>query len=298
MDDQTQGIVDQPVSDDEMAAVDNAASQFGQVIQPTNTDDSTVVQPDNSPSAVIEPSTNATDTPIADALNNSSDEPSTPEGNPVEGGLAAPSDEPVIEPVGPTVDPAPAAAEPALEVPEPIADETPEPVVAEEPVVAPVEPAEVSQPGPVDETPVPAPVSDDDIPTPAPVGDEPVASEEPVISPVATSEPAIAPVEHPPIPASEGGDGTDDELLEVKQQALQELTPIVSTIDLPPEERFDTYMMIIRASDDKKLVKPAYDAANQIVDQDKKARALLDVVNEVNYLTQNGPQSQQIAPEN
>ncbi len=55
-------------------------------------------------------------------------------------------------------------------------------------------------------------------------------------------------------------------------------------------------MSIIRAGDDKSLIKPAFDAAQQITDEDKKAQALLDVVNEVNYLT-NGPEKEVEEPQ-
>jgi hypothetical protein len=48
-------------------------------------------------------------------------------------------------------------------------------------------------------------------------------------------------------------------------------------------------MEIIRASDDKSLIQPAFDVAQLIEDEDKKAQALLDVVNEINYLTQGHP---------
>jgi hypothetical protein len=82
------------------------------------------------------------------------------------------------------------------------------------------------------------------------------------------------------------GSGDDDELMDVKQKALEQLSPLVSHLDLPPEQKFDTYMEIIRASDDKSLIQPAFDVAQEIEDEDKKAQALLDVVNEVNYLTQ------------
>lgn len=90
------------------------------------------------------------------------------------------------------------------------------------------------------------------------------------------------PAPTPSAPASED----DQELLDVKQQALEQLTPLVDKLDIPAEEKFNTYMMIIRASDDSKLIKPAFDAAQAIADDDKKAQALLDVVNEINYLTQ------------
>lgn len=90
---------------------------------------------------------------------------------------------------------------------------------------------------------------------------------------------------------SSSGNGDDDELMQVKQKALEQLSPLVSHLELPPEQKFDTYMEIIRASDDKTLIQPAFETAQQIDDEDKKAQALLDVVNEVNYLTQEQEES-------
>lgn len=81
---------------------------------------------------------------------------------------------------------------------------------------------------------------------------------------------------------------TNDEssnLLDIKQQALSQLTPIVGHLDQTPEEKFRTTMMMIQASDDQSLIKTAYEAAQQITDEKTKAQALLDVVNEINYFT-------------
>ncbi|HUY85067.1 MAG TPA: hypothetical protein VMU97_00965 [Candidatus Dormibacteraeota bacterium] len=83
-----------------------------------------------------------------------------------------------------------------------------------------------------------------------------------------------------------GGAQTDDDLIHVKKQALEELSPLVDKLDLPPEEKFRTIMMMIQASDDESLVKAAYEAAHAIEDEKARAQALLDVVNEVNYFTQ------------
>ncbi len=77
-----------------------------------------------------------------------------------------------------------------------------------------------------------------------------------------------------------------DELLDIKQQALQALTPLVGHLDQSPEERFRTTMMMIQASDDHSLIKIAYDAAKDISDEKERAQALLDIVNEINYFTQ------------
>jgi hypothetical protein len=78
----------------------------------------------------------------------------------------------------------------------------------------------------------------------------------------------------------------DDDLLGLKQQALQNLQPLVSHLDQSPQEKFRTTMMLIQATDNSALVKQAYEAANQITDEKTRAQALLDVVNEINYFTQ------------
>jgi len=75
-------------------------------------------------------------------------------------------------------------------------------------------------------------------------------------------------------------------LLDIKRQALTELSPLVSHLDQSPEEKFRTTMMMIQASDNQALVKDAYAAAQQISDEKTKAQALLDIVNEINYFTQ------------
>lgn len=90
-----------------------------------------------------------------------------------------------------------------------------------------------------------------------------------------------------PAPASDGGSvDTAGSLLDIKQQALQQLTPLVSHLDQTPLERFRTTMMLIQASDNQALLKDAYDAAQKIEDEKTRAQALLDVVNEINYFTQ------------
>ncbi|MCL4357597.1 hypothetical protein M1512_01725 [Patescibacteria group bacterium] len=76
-----------------------------------------------------------------------------------------------------------------------------------------------------------------------------------------------------------------DDLLSLKQQALSQLSPLVSHLDQSPEERFKTLLMMIQASDNQALLKSAYEAANQISDEKQRAQALLDIVNEINYFT-------------
>jgi hypothetical protein len=76
-----------------------------------------------------------------------------------------------------------------------------------------------------------------------------------------------------------------DELLDIKQQALQQLSPLVGHLDQTPEEKFRTTMMMIQAADNHSLIKEAYEAAQAIPDEKVRAQALLDVVNEINYFT-------------
>jgi hypothetical protein len=80
---------------------------------------------------------------------------------------------------------------------------------------------------------------------------------------------------------------TNDDLANIKQNALQELKPLVTHLDQTPEEKFRTTMMMIQASDDKSLLQSAYSQAQEITDEKARAQALLDVVNEINYFSQN-----------
>lgn len=100
--------------------------------------------------------------------------------------------------------------------------------------------------------------------------------------PVVHEEPAPG-VPAPGQPASSPG----DELIYIKQQALQSLAPMVDHLDQTPEEKFKTTMMLIQASDNPHLIKDAYAAASQITNEKTRAQALLDVINEINYFTQN-----------
>jgi hypothetical protein len=78
----------------------------------------------------------------------------------------------------------------------------------------------------------------------------------------------------------------DTGLLELKQQALSELGPLVDHLEQTPEEKFRTTMMMIQSTDNQVLLKDAYAAAQAIPDEKARAQALLDVVNEINYFTQ------------
>jgi hypothetical protein len=104
---------------------------------------------------------------------------------------------------------------------------------------------------------------------------------------VASSTPAIAPSTVAPT----GVSADSDQLLDLKQQALQQLTPLVDHLEQNPEEKFRTTMMMIQAADNSALIKAAYDAALQIPDEKIRAQALLDIVNEINYFTHSNDNS-------
>lgn len=87
-------------------------------------------------------------------------------------------------------------------------------------------------------------------------------------------------------PATVPAHGANDDLVDLKQKALQQLSPLVGHLDQTPEEKFRTTMMLIQASDNQALLKTAYEAAQAITDEKVRAQALLDVVNEINYFTQ------------
>ncbi len=90
---------------------------------------------------------------------------------------------------------------------------------------------------------------------------------------------------HHVVGTDDGDDHITHELIDIKQKALGQLSPLLSTLDQSPEDKFRTLMMMIQASDDQSLVKSAYEAAHDIEDEKARAQALLDIVNEINYFT-------------
>lgn len=104
-----------------------------------------------------------------------------------------------------------------------------------------------------------------------------------------TVPPAVPTDSAPVLPSSSSSGPTDapgEDLLDLKQQALKNLQPLVTHLEQSPEEKFKTTMMLIQATDNASLVKQAYQAANEITDEKARAQALLDIVNEINYFTQ------------
>lgn len=137
----------------------------------------------------------------------------------------------------------------------------------------------------------------------APIADEPViqpltpVAGETVIQPLTPSfDPPVPPVPSTlPVPdepvitpaASPISPAVNDELTTIKKDALNELRPLVDKLNVSAEEKFDTYLLLIRSTDDASLLAPAHDAAKAIADETRRAEALLDIIKEVDFLSQN-----------
>ncbi len=120
---------------------------------------------------------------------------------------------------------------------------------------------------------------------PATISPDPVAtdqSDEPatdITKPAAPEPVTPTPVVSAPTPTA------DPALDTIKQTALNELRPLVDKLDVSPEEKFDTYLLLLRSTDDKTLIAPAHDAAVAIVDEARRAQALLDIIKEIDYFS-------------
>lgn len=120
----------------------------------------------------------------------------------------------------------------------------------------------------------------------------------PATDPAASAQPAEAPaftmpsfdLPAPDAPAdkpaaSPAATSGSSDLDGIKLDALKELRPLMDKVDLPAEEKFDTYLMLIRSTDDKTLIAPLHTAAQGIADEKKKAEALLEIIKEIDYLS-------------
>jgi hypothetical protein len=77
-----------------------------------------------------------------------------------------------------------------------------------------------------------------------------------------------------------------DHLAGMKQQALDQLEPLIGHLDQSPEESFKTTMMMIQANDNHMLLEKALEQAKLISDDKERANAMLDIINEINYFSQ------------
>jgi len=109
----------------------------------------------------------------------------------------------------------------------------------------------------------------------------PVVPANPVVPDLPTADTTSSVTASLPTPTSAGSGDLED----IKKDALTELRPLVDKLDLEPEEKFDTYLLLIRSTDDKALIAPAHAAAQAITDESRRAQALLDIIKEIDYLS-------------
>ncbi|MDR0957313.1 MAG: hypothetical protein LBM09_01905 [Candidatus Nomurabacteria bacterium] len=123
------------------------------------------------------------------------------------------------------------------------------------------------------------------IPTPSVEPAKPIT---PAVEPTKPAEPVVEPVKVTtkvvkPAPALNSAPANDSDFASMKQDALRELRPLVDKLDLPADEKFDTLLLLIRSTDDSSLIAEAHNAARQIQDEARRARALLDIIKEIDY---------------
>lgn len=106
-----------------------------------------------------------------------------------------------------------------------------------------------------------------------PVGYEPTSDDQTVVD----DQMIMSPL--PPI--------NTEHLAGMKQQALEHLEPLIGHLDQSPEESFKTTMMMIQANDNHTLLEQALEQAKKIEDDKERANAMLDIINEINYFSQN-----------
>ena len=128
-------------------------------------------------------------------------------------------------------------------------------------------------------------VMPDVIPTEEEIETEPTSEE--IVAP-ATPE-SVVDITPEPTPVTisipDNNSPLDNSLDPIKEQALNELRPIIDKLNVPAEEKFETYLLLIRSSDDKSLIAPAHETALKIEDETKRAEALLDIIKEIEYLS-------------
>jgi len=101
---------------------------------------------------------------------------------------------------------------------------------------------------------------------------------------VPAEEPAVA-APAPVVPDDAAAADSNGDLDGVKRQAIDELRPLVGKLNISPEEKFDTYLLLLRSTDDRSLVAPAHEVATQIEDEARRAQALLDIIKEIDYFS-------------
>ena len=97
-------------------------------------------------------------------------------------------------------------------------------------------------------------------------------------------QPAASPAPQPKVAKTAATTDASD-LDTVKNNAIRELRPLVGKLNISAEEKFDTYLLLIRSTDDRTLIPPAHEAAKEITDESRRAQALLYIIKEIDFLS-------------
>lgn len=149
----------------------------------------------------------------------------------------------------------------------------------------------------ISETPVPTPIEAPQelasvsveplTPAPAESSLSPATDVSEVSSPDLTPQPLVSPeVSETTSPPEDSGP-----LASIKKDVLIELRPLVDKLNISPEDKFDTLLLLIRNTDDSSLIEAAHEAAKGISDEARRAEALLEIVKEIDYLTRQKPEA-------
>ena len=93
------------------------------------------------------------------------------------------------------------------------------------------------------------------------------------------------PSEQPSTPTNNDPQAVDTSA--VKRQALAALAPLLGSLQTNPERKFEICMSALRFTDDANLAAVALEAALAIEDNGPKAEALVELINEIDYLESN-----------
>ena len=118
----------------------------------------------------------------------------------------------------------------------------------------------------------------------SPAKNQDAAADDTAVTPPVIEVPEVPPVPQPEAPAPAPMPVNSD-LENIKKDALSELRPLIDKLDVSPEEKFDTLLLIIRSTDDQSLLAATHEAAKAIPDESRRAQALLDIIKEIDFFS-------------
>ena len=101
----------------------------------------------------------------------------------------------------------------------------------------------------------------------------------PAPAPAPESTPAPAPVSTPTAEVAPTSNAQ-----EIKKAALHDLVPLLEKINMDPTQKFEIYHDIFDELKDYTVLEPAYHVARDIADENKRAEALLYIIEAINKM--------------